>query len=457
MLNNIILITDSYKATHWKMYPPKTSKVYSYLEPRAGGEYSHIVFFGLQYFLKRYLEGKRVTREYIEQAEVFFQDHFGQGLFNKSGWERIVDVHKGHLPVKICAVDEGHIIPESNVMLTIENTDSECAWLTNHLETLLVQLWYPCSVATISREQKKIIISALEQSGTPESADYKLHDFGYRGSTSPESAALGGAAHLINFKGTDTLAACELAMEYYNAKMPGMSVPASEHSTITSWGRDAEREAFLHALEQYPTGLLSVVSDSWDIRNACEKLWGTQLKDKVCRRNGVLVVRPDSGDAKTLVPDCLDILSEKFGHTVNNKGYKVLPDYIRIIQGDGISRHTLKDIIDAILKRGYSLDNVTFGSGGGLLQDVNRDTQRFAMKCSHVVVNSEGRDVYKSPASDPTKNSKRGRLKLVKNQNGYTTVPYESSERDELKTVFQNGKIMRPLSFDEIRKNALLK
>ncbi len=455
MLDNIILITDSYKATHWKMYPPKTSKVYSYLEPRAGGEYPHVVFFGLQYLLKRYLEGKRVTRAYIEQAEIFFRDHFGQDLFNKSGWEKIADVHQGRLPVKICAVSEGHVIPEGNVVLTIENTDPECAWLTNHLETLLVQLWYPCSVATISREQKKIIISALEQSGTPELADYKLHDFGYRGSTSPESAAVGGAAHLVNFKGTDTLAACELVMKYYNAKMPGMSVPAAEHSTITSWGKRGEIKAFKYALEQYPTGLLSVVSDSWDIHKACEELWGTQLKNEVCRRNGILVVRPDSGNPETIVTDCLDILSEKFGHSVNKKGYKVLPDYLRVIQGDGISRHSLKNIIDGILKRGHSLDNVTFGSGGGLLQDVNRDTQRFAMKCSYVVVDSKGRDVYKSPVSDPTKRSKCGRIKLVKNQNGYKTVSYDVSGQDEMKVVFQDGRIFAPLSFDKIRENAI--
>ena len=458
MLDNIIVMTDSYKATHWKMYPPKTTGIYSYLEARTGGEYPEVVFFGLQYLLTRFFEGQRVERGHIEKASAFCKDHFGQDLFNREGWEHIERVHGGRLPVEIRAVAEGCVVGEGNVMLTIENTDPRCPWLTNHLETLLVQLWYPCTVATISREQKKIIVAALEQSGTPELVDFKLHDFGFRGSTSSESAAIGGAAHLVNFKGTDTMAACELVREYYGASMPGMSVPASEHSTITSWGREEEVLAFEYALRQYPSGILSVVSDSWDIHRACRELWGEKLKGQVLEREGTLVIRPDSGDAKTVVPDCLDALCEKFGYTVNAKGYKVLPDSVRLIQGDGISRHSLKAIIDAILERGHSLDNVTFGSGGGLLQDVNRDTQRFAMKCSHAVVDGQGRDVYKSPASDPTKNSKRGRLKLVRESSTghYQSLSEDNPGKDELRVVFRNGRLEETMNFDSIRENARL-
>ncbi len=461
MLDNIILMTDSYKATHWKMYPPKTSKVYSYLEARKGGECPEVVFFGLQYLLQRYLEGKRVTRKNIDEANTFFLSHFGQNLFNKHGWEYIVDVHNGRLPVEIRAVREGTVIPEGNVVLTIENTDPKCAWLTNHLETLLVQLWYPCTVATTSRQQKKMIVAALEKSGTPNLADLKLHDFGYRGSSSTESAAIGGAAHLIHFRGTDTLAACEFAMKYYNASMPGISIPAAEHSTITAWGKNAEYDAFRHILEAYPTGLISIVSDSWDIQKAC-KLWGTELKDHVIQRNGILVIRPDSGQPEKIVPDCLDILGEKFGYKTNDKGYKVLPDFLRLIQGDGISRHTLGRIIDAIIQRGWSLDNVAFGSGGGLLQLVNRDTQRFAMKCSYVVVDGKQRDVCKTPTSDLTKSSKKGRLKLIKKENSsdgdalmsYKTVSQRAHGQDELKVVFRDGEIKSYIHFDQVRETA---
>ena len=461
MLDNIILMTDSYKATHWKMYPPNTSKVYSYFEARVGGEYLEVVFFGLQYLLQRYFEGIRVTRKNIEEADAFFLSHFGQNVFNRQGWEYIVDVHNGRLPIEIRAVDEGAVIPEGNVMLTIENTDPKCFWLTNHLETLLVQLWYPCTVATTSRQQKKMIIKGLEKSGTPDLADFKLHDFGYRGSSSPASAAIGGAAHLIYFRGTDTLAACEFAMKYYNADMPGISIPAAEHSTITTWREDAECEAFQHALKAYPTGLISIVSDSWDIQKAC-KLWGTKLKDVVIQRNGVLVIRPDSGQPEKIVPDCLDTLGEHFGYKINDKGYKALPDCLRLIQGDGITRHNLGGVIDAIIKRGWSLDNVAFGSGGGLLQQVNRDTQRFAMKCSYVVVDGKGQDVYKAPTSDLTKRSKSGQLKLIKKEkviDGHTTVSYEtvlekSPDKDELKAVFRDGQILSHIPFDQVRKNA---
>ena len=461
MLDNIILMTDSYKATHWKMYPPKTSKAYSYLEARTGGEYPEVVFFGLQYLLQRYLEGVRVTRKNIDEANTFFLSHFGQNLFNKHGWEYIVDVHNGKLPVEIRAVPEGTTIPEGNVMLTIENTDPKCVWLTNHLETLLVQLWYPCTVATTSRQQKKMIVAALEKSGTPNLADLKLHDFGYRGSSSPESAAIGGAAHLIHFRGTDTLAACELAMKYYNAKMPGISIPAAEHSTITTWGENAEGDAFQHALKVYPAGLISIVSDSWDIQRAC-KLWGTELKNHVAQRDGTLVIRPDSGQPEKIVPDCLDILGEKFGYKTNDKGYKVLPDFLRLIQGDGISRHTLGRIIDAIIQRGWSLDNVAFGSGGGLLQCVNRDTQRFAMKCSYVVVDGKERDVCKTPTSDLTKSSKKGRLKLIKKEEyvdgstmkSYKTVSQSAHGQDELKVIFRDGEIKSYIHFDQVRENA---
>lgn len=455
MLDNIILMTDAYKITHWKMYPPKISKVYSYLEARKGGLYPKVVFFGLQYLLKRYLEGQRVTAKQIKEAEAFLLAHFGQNLFNKKGWEHIVHVHKGRLPIEIRAVPEGSVIPEGHVMLTIENTDPQCAWLTHHLETLLLQVWYPCTVATLSREQKKTIQSALEKSGTPDLADFKLHDFGYRGSTSQESAGFGGLAHLIHFRGTTNFAACQLAMKYYNADMPGTSIPSAEHSTITAWGEEQEADAFRHIFRQYPTGFISIVSDSWDIHRTCRHIWGTQLKQDVIERNGTLVVRPDSGIPEKIVPECLDVLGQKFGYTLNDKNYKMLPKCIRLIQGDGISRQTLSGLIDVILARGWSLDNVTFGSGGGLLQSVNRDTQKFAMNCSYVVVDGKEQDVCKHPASDPAKISKRGRLKLIKEKTGecnYKTVPESVSGQDELQLVFQNGQIKSHTTLNQVRK-----
>ena len=398
MLNNIILLTDSYKLTHYKMYPEGISKVHSYLESRRGAEYEYTVFFGLQYQIKKYLEGVRVTQAHIDQADVIAQAHFGQDLLNKKGWQKIVDVHGGRLPVEIKAVQEGAIIPVSTPIITIENTDPDCYWLTNHLETLLVQLWYPITVATISRILRdRFIEITYETGGSMDLLPFKLHDFGYRGSTSSESAAIGGAAHLINFLGTDNIAGMEFLMEYYNSEVPGFSVPAAEHSTITSWGENREVDAFRNILKQYPTGLVSVVSDSWDIKHACKALWGEELHFDIYNRDGVVVVRPDSGDPASTILMCLKTLGDAFGYTINDRGYKTLYDKVRLIQGDGISRNSLPEILDAIKRHGWCIDNIVFGSGGGLLQDCNRDTNRFAMKCSYVEIDGVGQDVWKRP------------------------------------------------------------
>ena len=453
--HNICLMTDSYKQTHWKMYPPKTSVIGSYLEARTGCEYKDTVFFGLQYLLKRYFEGVVVNQDKIEQADQFCKQHFGQDLFNRKGWEYILNVHAGRLPVEIHAVPEGTPIPESNVLLTIHNTDENVPWLTNHLETVLVQLWYPCTIATISRELKKMLKAALEKSGSPEKIPFMLHNFGYRGSTSIESAGISDASHLVNFMGSDTISGSELLQKYYNTQMPAFSVPAAEHSTITSWGGpEYELEAFKHIIDQYPEGLVSVVSDSYNIINACENYWG---KIEPPNENQVIVVRPDSGDPMLMVPRCLDALASARGYTINSKGYKVLPDNIRMIQGDGIDRHSLPKLVDEIVAQGWSLDNIVFGSGGGLVQQCNRDTQRFAMKCSWIKRNDTCSPVQKKPVSDPTKNSKAGKLQLFERKGNYRTgkdVDYDRHWRRVLIPFFKNGRTLVDERLSEIRERA---
>lgn len=460
--SNIILLTDSYKASHYRQYPKGTTVVYSYLEARKGGKFPDTTFFGLQYIIKKYLEGQVVTREKIDEAEKFFDKHLGPGMFNKAGWEHILNVHGGRLPVRIRAVPEGSIIPEGNVLVTIENTDPECFWLTNYLETILLHVWYPTTVATLSRHMKNTILDYLIETGNPELISFKLHDFGFRGVSSVESAGMGAAAHLINFMGTDTLEGITLAQKYYYADMPGFSIPASEHSTITSWGPECEADAMENMLDQYPTGLVACVSDSFDIINACKNIWGKKLREKILQRQGTLVVRPDSGNPREVVVDVLNALGDAFGYSTNAKGYKVLPDRLRVIQGDGISYESLGEILEAMKSAGWSADNVAFGCGGALLQQMNRDTQRFAFKCSSVTVNGEERDVFKAPATDPTKNSKRGRLALIKDLGWkdnevdnftYYTVREYSHARDVLRTVFENGVGYNNISFDDVRKN----
>ncbi|MCU0469372.1 MAG: nicotinate phosphoribosyltransferase [Arcicella sp.] len=456
MQPNIILLTDSYKLSHYKQYPAGTSQIYSYFESR-GGEFEGVTFFGLQYLLKEYLAGQVVTQEKIDRAAKVYASHFGnETLFNKTGWEYILHTHNGHLPIRIKAVAEGKVVPTHNVMLTIENTDPACFWLTNFLETLLLQLWYPCTVATISREVKALITKYLAETGDPSTIDFKLHDFGFRGVSSVQSAGIGGAAHLVNFMGTDTVAALTFIQEYYTPDgMFGFSIPAAEHSTITSWGRDNETEAYQNMLQQYPEGLVAVVSDSYDIYNACEKIWGEVLKDNILQRNGTLVVRPDSGEPKDVVLKCTQILGEKIGYSINDKGYKVLNPKIRIIQGDGVNYESIGEILEHLKKNGWSADNVAFGMGGALLQKVHRDTQKFAFKCSCATVNGEDRDVYKDPATDHGKKSKRGRLKLVKENGTYITKALHEEGEDILQTVFENGKILSEIDFQTVKDNSL--
>lgn len=453
--NNIILMTDSYKISHWNLYPENTTQVYSYFESRVGSKFPSTLFFGLQYFLKNYLEGQVVTQEKIDEAEEIFNLHFRQKIFNRNGWEYILNKHNGYLPVKIKAIPEGMIVPESNVLMTVENTDPNCYWITNYLETLLVQIWYSCTVATQSKVMKNLISSYLEDTGDINLLPFKMNDFGYRGTSSPEQAGLGGAAHLVNFQGTDTLAGVLLARKFYNAKMPGFSIPATEHSTITSWGKEHEIDAMRNMLEKYPNGLIACVSDSFDIFNACKNYWGTELKEKVLARDGTLVVRPDSGDPPVIVLQVLNILGERFGFSINEKGYKVLNPKVRVIQGDGIDFKMLDKILLTMKENQWSIDNIAFGSGGGLLQkDINRDTQRFAFKCSSVFVNGEERDVYKQPITGSDKASKRGKLKLIWNNNQFKTVNVNDSGEDLMKTVFENGKITKEYSFDEIRRKS---
>lgn len=456
-MGNLLLRTDSYKLTHWPQYPPDTRFVYSYLESR-GGMFDSTLFFGLQYYLKKYLAGKAFNREDILEAEVFAKKHFGAELFNTKGWTRMFEKYHGYLPIRIRAVKEGSVVQTHNVLMTVENTDPEFYWLTNYLETLLLKVWYPTTVATLSRAIKQVIGKALDRTGDPSLLPFKLHDFGDRGVSSEETAAIGGAAHLLNFRGTDTLEGIQMLREFYFADMPGFSIPASEHSTMTAWGEDHEVDAYRNMLTTYPNGLVACVSDSYDIDNAVSKLWGETLRDEVMGRNGVLVIRPDSGNPVDVLRRVFEQLEEKFGldqEATSKKGYKVLAPCVRVIQGDGVNYHTIQNMVSILTREGWSMDNFGFGMGGALLQQLNRDTQKFAFKCSAVNVGGEWRDVYKNPKTDPGKASKRGCLALLRDTNNefHTVRRAANCETpfDELEVVFENGKILREEDFETIR------
>jgi len=468
MKNNLILLADAYKYSHHKLYYPGTTHVFSYLESR-GGKFPATVFFGLQYFLKTYLEGQAFTQADLDEAKALMPQIFGrEDVFAAEKFQYILDEHDGYLPIKIKAIPEGTEVPVSNVLMTIENTDPKCYWLTNFLETLLMQIWYPCTVATISKEVKKVVTKYYDKTASHAAKagiDFVLNDFGFRGVSSVESAGLGGAAHLVNFKGSDTIAATVLANRHYKAqKVHGLSIPATEHSIVTLLGEQGEKDIFKHVLDTFPTGTIACVSDSYNIFRACEEYWGEDFKEQILNRDGALVIRPDSGDPTMTLLKIFEILFDKFGYTTNEKGYKVLPPQIRVIQGDGVNYEAIQHIYERITQAGISAENLVFGMGGALLQKLNRDTQKFALKCSYAKINGEDVIVQKRPTemdahgniTESFKKSKGGRLKLIRLDGTFHTVTEAEypNFKNELVTVFENGKIVKEWIFEEVRERA---
>lgn len=451
---NLLLDTDSYKANHFLQYPPATTGMYSYLESR-GGRYDSTVFFGLQYYLQEYLS-RRISAADVAEAAAFFAAH-GEP-FNEAGWMHIVERHGGRLPLRIKAVPEGTRVPNRNVLMTVESTDPEVFWLVSWVETLLVRLWYPITVATQSGAIRARILQALERSAEEPQAeiDFKLHDFGSRGVSSRESAGIGGMAHLVHFAGSDTVEGVRFANHYYDSEMAAYSIPAAEHSTMTMWGRTGEVDAYRNMLEQYggPGKVLACVSDSYDFFHALEHIWAGELRPQVEAMGGTLVIRPDSGDPQTVVLEALRVLERKLGMHSNAKGYKVLPACYRLIQGDGVCEESIQAILDALLAAGYSASNLAFGMGGALLQKLDRDTQKFAFKCSAATVDGREVEVYKQPATDDGKTSKRGRMSLVEREGELRTVPGADAAGDLLAEVFVDGEIRRRQDLADIRGRA---
>ena len=403
-LASIIMMADSYKASQFKQYPPGTKAISSYIEARGGAKES--VFFGLQAYIKQYLMDP-ITQEEIDFAERMITAH-GEP-FNREGWQYILDVHSGFLPITIEAIPEGSVVETSNAQVQVVNTDPECAWLTSYLETgLLRAVWYPSTVATISRQMKAVLVD-----------------------------------------------------EYYSEPMAGFSIPASEHSTITSWGRENEMDAYENMIEQFggEGKIYACVSDSYNIWEAID-MW-KDLEEEILEQGGTLVIRPDSGDPMTVPVEVLEQCWEEFGGTTNSKGFRVLPDHIRVIQGDGITAESLPMLVENIKNAGFSLENIAFGMGGGLLQKVDRDTLKYAMKASaRQDANDEWQPVYKDPVHGG-KLSKAGRLGVIRQCGlgacAWRTVPeHVANERGDnlMEIVYQNGELVKEYTFEEVRANA---
>ena len=432
-MNNPILLTDSYKASHAKQYIQSTSersgttKIHSYFTCRKSKDFNEIVFFGIKPILRKLRTP--ITHEMIDEAKSYFEDHMH--FFNEEGWRHIVSQCNGHLPLNIWHVPEGTICKIGEPLIVVENTNPKCFWLTNYVETLLVQVWAPITVATNSYHLKKDISSALEMTGNILKVDYKMHDFGVRGVSSMETAAITGAAHLTQFWGTDNVPSLVLTRNVYNVNMAGFSIPATEHSTVTAWGDEPldELKMFEHLLKIYDDKMFACVCDSYNIYQFIINILGHKsIKTKILKRLAPVVIRPDSGDPPTVVIDVLNALGNVFGTETNDKGYKELPRVVRVIQGDGIDAKMCTKIMLAMVQKGWSINNIGFGSGGGLLQKFNRDTLGCAFKACAVELDGEWKDIYKSPIDAPNKHSKKGRCDTTGMTLGYSNEHGNTSE-----------------------------
>ena len=475
-------LTDGYKVDHRNQYPAGTELVYSNWTPRKSRikGVNKVVFFGLQYFIKKYLQ-EDFDRNFFGQPKAEVIRKYRRRINGYLGSEAITYEHVealhdlGYLPVEIKALPEGMLVPIRMPMFTIKNTLPEFFWITNFLETILsCIIWMPCTSATMSLEYRKILERYCEKTGgDPEFINWQAHDFSFRGMAGLEAAQMSGAAHLLNFAGTDTIPAIDFLEEYYGAdsehELVGGSVPATEHSVMCMGTENNEIETFRRLINEiYPQGIVSVVSDTWDFWKVITEFIPT-LKTEILARNGKVVIRPDSGDpVKILCGDpeapkgspehkgAVECLHETFGGTTTAKGYKLLDSHIGLIYGDSITLERCETICRRLERKGFASTNVVFGIGSYTYQYVTRDTFGFAMKATYGEVNGEGRAIFKNPKTDDgTKISAKGLIRLEGNELEVTAMHDEVSLEEEagglLKTIYKNGELLREVKLSEIR------
>jgi nicotinamide phosphoribosyltransferase len=455
---NPILKCDSYKFSHFALFPKNITGMFSYMEARIKSE--TIVPFGVQMWIQKNLMTP-ITMSNVDEAEAFALAH-GEP-FNRQGWEKIVNVYDGYLPVTIRAVPEGTRVLSQNIIASVECTDPELFWLSSWLETNMQRgIWYPTTIASNDHKNWRSIrhyasLTADDLSGVP----FSLHDFGGRGVSSGETAEVGGAAHLVYFMGSDTIEGIRAANFYYDHPMAAFSVPASEHTVQCSFGpTPAGQRKYLEAmLDNFakPGKIVSIVMDGYDVYRETQQI--CDLKDKIIASGARVVLRPDSGDALEVIPRLLKQVEMVFGYTLNTKGFKVINN-VGILQGDGIDYKSMNELLELVTSLGYSSSNIVCGSGGGLLQKVNRDTYKFAVKASAILVDGKWKPIFKDPVTDPGKKSKAGRLTLLKSKmNGeYLTfdmdTPFNSEWEDVMQVVYEYGCMFNKTTLDEVRARA---
>ncbi len=458
-MNNILLYTDVYKLGHMEQYPDDITKIYSYLHTRSDKKYQEIVMFGLQYFLNHLSMG--LTSYDAEEFDAYYQSIFGIETPERVRKKIAALVDLPHLPLEIKAHDEGRVLPAKTVLMTVTNTHPDFAWVVGFFEAYLLHMWYPITVASASRKYYKLVKKYAELTcDNLDHVPYAVHDFGYRGVSSNESAQIGGAAHLLHFRGSDTLLALKFIHENYNEPLGthiASSVPASEHSVMCSYGRECEQQAFERMLDLYPTGIVSIVCDTYNCYDAITVI-GRNLKDRILAREGKVVFRPDSGNPIDVIcgdrmchPDgngarefrgCLELLGTIFGYTVNSKGFKVLNPKVGLIYGDGMYLENFENILARMEASGWATSNLVIGVGGLLLQSHSRDDLGFSMKATYIErADGSKYGIQKDPITDPGKKSYKGLLRVMHDFYVLDEQDWEEESRTELTTVFKDGMI----------------
>lgn len=463
--DNILLSTDVYKMGHMQQYKPGTTKVYSYLTARSGKNIDKIVWFGNQYYLKEYLS-RPIYKYHVDEFMDLRKGLLGN--FANDVYEKLMNLQAlGYWPIKIKALPEGTVVNPQVALATYTNTHPDFYWVVGFLESLLLKVWYPSTVASYSRKLHELVTKYGHL--TCDNLDhipFSVHDFGYRGVSSEESAAIGGAAHLVNFLGTDTVPAIKFLQKYYNASGTiGLSVPASEHSVMCSFGPEHEFDAFVHMLDTYPDGIVSIVADTYNLWRVLTEFM-PKLKDRILARNGKVVLRPDSGVQRDIICGndqanteverygAIKHLMKTFGYTVNNKGYRVLNPKVGLIYGDGFYWDRYVSVLEEMYLQNLATSNLVVGIGGLLLQNHSRDTQGYALKATYSEIKGVPQELYKDPITDPGKKSYKGLLRTEMDNGELVTFDQQTEEQEQfgdLQTVFSNGVLTKEFSLYEVR------
>ncbi|MDC0230420.1 nicotinate phosphoribosyltransferase [Aureispira] len=477
---NPLLYTDGYKVDHRRQYPDNTTLVYSNWTPRKSRieGIDEVVFFGLQYFIKKYIIDD-FQRNFFDQPKDEIVKKYARRINNylgpnAVGTSHIAALHDlGYVPMVFKAIPEGASVPIRCAMFTMYNTQKDFFWLTNYFETLLsTTVWMTCNSATIAKRYRKILDKyANETSSMPEFVDWQGHDFSMRGMAGLEAALMSGAGHLLSFTGSDTIPCMDFMETYYNAntdlELIGGSVAATEHSVMCMGTNSGELETFKRLVtEVYPGGIVSIVSDTWDLWKVLDE-YLPALKQEIMERDGKVVIRPDSGDPVDIIcgnPDgdseterkgVVECLWDTFGGAINDKGFKELDSHIGAIYGDSITLERAENMCKRLKAKGFASTNVVLGIGSFTYQYNTRDTFGFAMKATYGEVNGEGREIFKDPITDDgTKKSAKGLIKIVK-ENGkykmYDQVNWEEEKQGEMQEVYRDGKMTKDWSLQEIR------